>query len=357
VVTDLLPAGLSFISATPSQGTYNNGSGAWTVGNVSKVSSATLTVNATVAIPGVKTNTATVTHLDQKDPIPSNNSAAVTITPQILSLTSGPTATPSIGGIGQNIQFSAAASLAGTTFGWNFGDGSTDTSGNANVSHAFSSAGTFTVTVTATNGTQRVTGTVTVSINGTAFGSGADSNGDGFSDAFDTAFGLNPTDPTQSPVPAGTTAGTLTAAKMSIKLNFAKQASDRLSLSGTLPIPARFNVNSAKIGLSAGDLVEVFTLSSKGKAKSGSNSASVSIKSTKGKVAAQTAKYAIKLNKDNLAADLLASGLVNDNATNKAVTISVGVVLSQANRSVGIVEEGTVPLHYTARKGKTGAAK
>jgi PKD repeat protein len=310
-----------------------------------------------VAIPGVKTNTATVTHLDQKDPIPSNNSAAVTITPQILSLTSGPTATPSIGGIGQNIQFSAAASLAGTTFGWNFGDASTDTSGNANVSHAFSSAGTFTVTVTATNGTQRVTGTVTVSINGTAFGSGADSNGDGFSDAFDTAFGLNPTDPTQSPVPAGTTAGTLTAAKMSIKLNFAKQASDRLSLSGTLPIPARFNVNSAKIGLSAGDLVEVFTLSSKGKAKSGSNSASVSIKSTKGKVAAQTAKYAIKLNKDNLAADLLASGLVNDNATNKAVTISVGVVLSLANRSEGIVEEGTVPLHYTARKGKTGAAK
>ena len=29
-VTDLLPAGLTFVSATPSQGTYNNVSGVWT---------------------------------------------------------------------------------------------------------------------------------------------------------------------------------------------------------------------------------------------------------------------------------------------------------------------------------------
>jgi hypothetical protein len=202
-----------------------------------------------------------------------------------------------------------------------------------------------------------VTGTVTVTIKAPAFGSGTDSNGDGFSDSFDQAFGLDPNDPTQSPVPAGTTAGALTAAKLTIKLNFAKQASDNLTLSGTLPIPAGFVINGAKIGLSAGDLVEVFALDGKGKAKKGGNAASVSIKSTKGKVAAQTAKYTIKLNKDNLAADLESSGLVNDNATNKTVTISVGVVLSQAERSVGVVEEGMVTLHYTAKKGKSGSAK
>ena len=34
-VTDLLPAGLTFVSATPSQGTYDNVSGVWTVGTVS----------------------------------------------------------------------------------------------------------------------------------------------------------------------------------------------------------------------------------------------------------------------------------------------------------------------------------
>ena len=34
-VTDLLPAGLSFVSATPSQGTYNATIGLWAVGTVS----------------------------------------------------------------------------------------------------------------------------------------------------------------------------------------------------------------------------------------------------------------------------------------------------------------------------------
>ena len=33
-VADLLPAGLTFVSATPSQGTYTPGSGVWTVGTV-----------------------------------------------------------------------------------------------------------------------------------------------------------------------------------------------------------------------------------------------------------------------------------------------------------------------------------
>ena len=35
-VTDLLPAGLSFVSATPSQGTYDPGTGLWTVGTVTR---------------------------------------------------------------------------------------------------------------------------------------------------------------------------------------------------------------------------------------------------------------------------------------------------------------------------------
>ena len=35
-VTDLLPAGLTFVSATPSQGSYISGTGVWTVGTVSR---------------------------------------------------------------------------------------------------------------------------------------------------------------------------------------------------------------------------------------------------------------------------------------------------------------------------------
>src|SRR5207237_5740556 len=43
-VTDLLPAGLSLVSATPSQGSYNSGSGLWTVGTVDTLSARTLTL-------------------------------------------------------------------------------------------------------------------------------------------------------------------------------------------------------------------------------------------------------------------------------------------------------------------------
>ncbi|TCZ67932.1 DUF11 domain-containing protein, partial [Paenibacillus albiflavus] len=42
VVTDLLPAGLTFVSATPSQGTYNSTTGVWAVGTVTKASTASL---------------------------------------------------------------------------------------------------------------------------------------------------------------------------------------------------------------------------------------------------------------------------------------------------------------------------
>ncbi len=74
-VTDRLPAGLTFVSATPSQGTYAPGTGVWTVGNVAVNGSATLQVTATVTTTNPITNTAQVTASDQPDPdsTPNNN--------------------------------------------------------------------------------------------------------------------------------------------------------------------------------------------------------------------------------------------------------------------------------------------
>jgi len=80
-VTDLLPAGLTLLSATPSQGTYTSGSGMWTVGTVSTGVSQTLIINALVASPSAKTNTAAISHADQFDPITANNSASATEAP------------------------------------------------------------------------------------------------------------------------------------------------------------------------------------------------------------------------------------------------------------------------------------
>ena len=41
-VRDLLPPGLTFVSATPSQGTYTPGTGVWDIGNLALNATATL---------------------------------------------------------------------------------------------------------------------------------------------------------------------------------------------------------------------------------------------------------------------------------------------------------------------------
>src|SRR5262249_1027927 len=79
-LSDVLPAGLTLVSATPSQGDYNGG--AWNVGTALNGNTATLSIRATVtsAPPSLKTITATVPTLDQIDPSPSNNTASGSIT-------------------------------------------------------------------------------------------------------------------------------------------------------------------------------------------------------------------------------------------------------------------------------------
>ncbi len=79
VVQDLLPAGLAFGSATPSLGSYDEATGAWTIGTLQNTESATLTLTATVTVAGAITNRALVVAQDQPDPVASNNSAAAVV--------------------------------------------------------------------------------------------------------------------------------------------------------------------------------------------------------------------------------------------------------------------------------------
>ena len=86
VVTDPLPAGLTFVSANPPPPTtYDPISGVWTVGDLAVGASVTLTVTATVTSVNAATNVATVTGREP-DPDPSNNTASVTETPQEADL-------------------------------------------------------------------------------------------------------------------------------------------------------------------------------------------------------------------------------------------------------------------------------
>ena len=73
-VTDTLPSGATFVSATPSQGPYNSGTGVWTVGALVLNGTASLAIRATVAssITGVIWNTATISS-SENDPVSGNN--------------------------------------------------------------------------------------------------------------------------------------------------------------------------------------------------------------------------------------------------------------------------------------------
>lgn len=74
-VTERLPAGLTFVSATPSQGTYDNTTGIWAVGSVPVNGTATLQLTARLDTTDPITNTAQVTGADQvdRDSTPNNN--------------------------------------------------------------------------------------------------------------------------------------------------------------------------------------------------------------------------------------------------------------------------------------------
>ncbi|MED5019582.1 S-layer homology domain-containing protein [Paenibacillus chibensis] len=125
VVTDLLPAGLTFVSATPSQGSYTSATGAWTVGTVAKNLTATLSLQAKVVSPNAQTNTATISHADQYDPNTVNNTSSATATPlptyTVTFDSQGGSSVSNISGVtsGSTITAPVAPTLSGYTFvGW-----------------------------------------------------------------------------------------------------------------------------------------------------------------------------------------------------------------------------------------------
>jgi uncharacterized repeat protein (TIGR01451 family) len=112
-VQDALPAGLAFVSATPSQGTYNPTTAEWTVGTVTTATPQTLVIQATVSSGNPQTNTATIGHADQTDPVPGNNSASVTETPQQADLAVAKQAAPPFVNVGFPALFTVTVSNAG----------------------------------------------------------------------------------------------------------------------------------------------------------------------------------------------------------------------------------------------------
>jgi PKD repeat protein len=271
-------------------------------------------------------------------------SAATTISTDVSASTSSP-------GVGETVTFSAGAIDFGgyaLTYAWDFGDNTTGA--GANPTHAYAVAGSYTATLTVTDSVgNSTTASIDVTVNAPIVGTGVDTNGNGVSDSFEAATGFNPSQPiTVADVQ------NLSVLKMSIKLNFAKPGNDAISMSGTLQIPAGIALNNQEVYLDIGGAMLSFTLNEKGVSPKGNNLFAVSVKSKKGAIGAQTAKYAVKLMKGSFATALAANGLgqtttskpASTSVTLPAVTVIFNNTVLQAN----------VPLTYKATN-KTGSAQ
>ncbi|MEN2399532.1 hypothetical protein GKZ90_0007070, partial [Flavobacterium sp. MC2016-06] len=82
-VNDLLPSGYTFVSSTPSVGSYDAASGVWSIGDIDAQTSITLKIIATVNASGSYTNTASLP--STIDTNTANNSASAAVNPKPLA--------------------------------------------------------------------------------------------------------------------------------------------------------------------------------------------------------------------------------------------------------------------------------
>lgn len=79
VATDQLPAGVSYVSSTPSQGAYDPVTGQWAIGSLAVGQTATLSITATVEVAGPIANIIVRTTQNEPDSDPSNDSAVAVV--------------------------------------------------------------------------------------------------------------------------------------------------------------------------------------------------------------------------------------------------------------------------------------
>jgi uncharacterized repeat protein (TIGR01451 family) len=96
LVTVTVPAGVTFVMQSSSQGTFDSSTGIWNVGTLAPGSAATLQVFTRVVSPNPFSFVATISHADQFDPIPSNNTVVASLTPQQADLVAGASTQPTV---------------------------------------------------------------------------------------------------------------------------------------------------------------------------------------------------------------------------------------------------------------------
>ncbi len=335
---------------------------AMTVTAVSKPAHGTVALNADGTISykpffqfsGVDSFTYTVS--DGK--VDSTASVNVTVigAPHIES---GLTANPNPATVGETVQISCSANggVLPLAWHWEFGDGTSSDSG-ASVDHVFSPAASYTVTATVTAADGQKSSRVLVVVikqnaaGASPGGTGADSDGDGFSDAFETALGSNAQNASSTPLEGQSAPEplALTISKMQIRLNFTKPQSDQINFSGSISLPAGFSTKGQRVGLDIGGVIRVLELDAKGKSPRGDSTMQLSVKSKKGVVAAQSAKFKMALKRGDFAADLGDEGFTTDVVKQAPLHVTVDILFN------GALYQKIMPQSYSST-GKSGSSK
>jgi uncharacterized repeat protein (TIGR01451 family) len=112
VVTDPVPAGTTFVAATPSSGSYDAASGAWTVGTLLPGASASLTLQVRAMTAATITNSATAT-ADTPDPDPANNTATATVPNELADLIVTKAVSAATAPVGTTVTFTIGLHNAG----------------------------------------------------------------------------------------------------------------------------------------------------------------------------------------------------------------------------------------------------
>jgi uncharacterized repeat protein (TIGR01451 family) len=159
-VADTLPAGLTYVSSTPT-GAYNSTTHIWTVGTLTNGVNAALSITATVTQAGAITNTATVTG-EQTDATPADNTASVALNPTTppLGLHLNPLALPLQICRQSEVVVDESWTDGAAPFTWtvNFGDGTPEVKGSSTdrrlvVRHLYAAEGSYAISVTVTDST------------------------------------------------------------------------------------------------------------------------------------------------------------------------------------------------------------
>jgi hypothetical protein len=275
------------------------------------------------------------------NPFASVESSSATLTLDLNPvLVSGPTAAPQVAAAGTPIQFFAIAEGAfgqAVSLLWNFGDGNTADGGN--VAHIFYVAGHYTVTLRVTDAAGL---TISAALDELIYN---DADADGIVDLVPTLD--NSLYPETIQRLRGLVPTPLVIQSLQIGLNFTTTQSDKLTLTGTLPVPAGFSTLNHSVTVILGGLGRTFILDAKGNGTAVPNGA-FALKLRRN---SPSASFKLALKGAALQQFFADEGFVNKNANNEVHSLRVTIFFN------GLMYDAARSTLYTATKNRSGRAK